>query len=345
MNDECSNVVAKASRIWAGYEATFCPKKGTPFPLDDSYVSPDLVEWGQVPLGWETFSVEGPKNDAALTLERHLTRIFPEAGCAADNVASESSCSSVELLSAEAHVFSVSRCVVHTIDSGMKSANRDELTAVGTAPATVGCRTLFYGPEDGSGEWPGDLMLILPRKEPSPNPQTGKRIEVELKFDPETAQLRGAGVTVRAMRRLEEDQAGTGASDRRTADSTVAAALKNVKTQGKQLGSARLLGLDARTVSDAIGGRHWVESPTASWAEGHDPGSSATESNGGASTLRLRGNIQVSFGLTNPSSAGREGCAYSFLKVSLCAPDGTRSMCVHREFTKHGEMLARVEAA
>ena len=62
----------------------FDPRTGHPKPLDDAYVAEELREWGQSPLGWETF-VEDSGEDALW--QRSGFRVLPEAGCAADEVA------------------------------------------------------------------------------------------------------------------------------------------------------------------------------------------------------------------------------------------------------------------
>ena len=62
----------------------FDPRTGHPKPLDDAYVAEELREWGQSPLGWETF-VEDSGDDSLW--QRSGFRVLPEAGCAADEVA------------------------------------------------------------------------------------------------------------------------------------------------------------------------------------------------------------------------------------------------------------------
>ena len=52
-------VLAAASGAWAGWENSFNAMTARVKPLDESYVSPDLVEWGQVPMGWEVLSSLG----------------------------------------------------------------------------------------------------------------------------------------------------------------------------------------------------------------------------------------------------------------------------------------------
>ena len=69
---------------WAGWEVSFDPRTGRPKPLDDAYVAEELREWGQSPLGWETF-VEDSGDDSLW--QRSGFRVLPEAGCAADEVA------------------------------------------------------------------------------------------------------------------------------------------------------------------------------------------------------------------------------------------------------------------
>ncbi len=69
---------------WAGWEVSFDIRTGRPKPLDDAYVAEELREWGQSPLGWETF-VEDSGDDSLW--QRNGYRVLPEAGCAADEVA------------------------------------------------------------------------------------------------------------------------------------------------------------------------------------------------------------------------------------------------------------------
>ena len=69
---------------WSGWEVAFDPRTGLAKTLDDAYVAEELREWGQSPLGWETFVED--TTDGNLWQRRGF-RVLPEAGCAADEVA------------------------------------------------------------------------------------------------------------------------------------------------------------------------------------------------------------------------------------------------------------------
>jgi hypothetical protein len=358
---------------------SYSPSTGEAVPIDHSYVSPDLIEWGQVPLGFEIFSVESSTNQTAETFTQQLVRILPEAGCAADNVASESTSRTVDLGrggggGVQGRVFPLSDLTVHTIDTHSKpgSGEANSPTAPVTPHSSYECRTCFYGLEKGGlGLWPCDLELIGSRRSSTVESLAStKRLTVDLKFDFD-AVPQVTDIVLGAMRRLEkarradDDEITTTAADdedeeKKTDENT--ALLAALKASANQEGGqkqhrprAHRLGLDAWAVASAIGGKPWFEhlSPDGDcpWAaQGHNPGSVEVNPTSGVTVLRLSGNVEVCFGLiTDTNSETRSDtaswprsdsrAARAFLVVSLVRADGTCSACVRREFTEEGDLV------
>jgi hypothetical protein len=151
----------------------------------------------RVPSSREVFSAEGAKDEAFDTWERQLARVLPECGCAADNVATAPATVCVDLLAARVRCWPLagSGGSVQLLDSFKRPSGETNVEIAASAPF-VECRTLFYGPDDGSGAWPGgSAPMIVDRSSSSGSsssavPATRKRVSVEIKFDAKFAQVR-----------------------------------------------------------------------------------------------------------------------------------------------------------
>jgi len=164
----------------------------------------------------ECFSAEGTKDERFDTMEQQFARVLPECGCAADNVATAAATVCVDLR--KAHV----QCTpllgsptsssknaslapgnaaresdealgggsgfVHMLDTIKNPSGETNHVIAGSAPF-VECRTLFYGPDDGSGAWPAGSEPLIVDRATSSVPPTRKRVSVEVKFDAKFAQV------------------------------------------------------------------------------------------------------------------------------------------------------------
>ena len=166
----------------------------------------------------ECFSAESAKDEGFDVWEQQFARILPECGCAADNVATAAATSCVDLRKAHVQCTPLLRSTttsrknaslitgygaspgddagaggsgfVHMLDTTKNPSGETNHVIAGSAPF-VECRTLFYGPDDGSGAWPaGSESLIVDRASSSSSvPATRKRVSVEVKFDAKFAQV------------------------------------------------------------------------------------------------------------------------------------------------------------
>jgi hypothetical protein len=408
-------VLAAASGAWAGWENSFSAMTARPKPLDESYVSPDLVEWGQVPMGWEVLSCEGAKNSDYTCLERQLARILPEAGCAADNVAISAATHAIDMANevvCRVRAFPLAGgAAAHVVDSGKWPSGETTAEIMAKVPF-IECRTFFYGTDDATGAWPGAQALITPRvlygdeggDTEKRVPPSRRRVLVDLKFDPKFATVASSTVVVTASRRLDSSKTGDGSRGGGSSEGAAKAAkeggLCEEETDGaaimegvieaindmpaqRRRGSSRL-GLEARTVDRAIGGKNWAEEKGRDWGfKGREGGEqdfglgeagagTVTALSSGVTVLRLAGGIEITFGPTGPfvdfttatkqqqqqqqeegdeedpeassCSAARDPLSFSFLTVALRDADGHARVAVRREFTKTG-LLVHAAAA
>mmetsp|Transcript_31886 Transcript_31886/g.42116 ORF Transcript_31886/g.42116 Transcript_31886/m.42116 type:complete len:385 (+) Transcript_31886:166-1320(+) len=85
---------------WAGWECKFSQQTGEPIPIPEDYIPSDLLEWGVQVLGFEVLTSENllpgidelegekaaPLGDSGLRLYRKRGMVYPETGCALDNL-------------------------------------------------------------------------------------------------------------------------------------------------------------------------------------------------------------------------------------------------------------------
>jgi hypothetical protein len=271
-------------------------------------------------LGWEILSLDGVKDGDCDILERHIVRLVPrEAGASSKFVSTVPVTAAYALRDASIHVFypSTDCSSVQLLDSG-KWASRNDEHAGFVVPAFVESRTLVYR----SGDYGSD------------------RICVDLSFDPHAATLGENGLAVSFMRRLGN---GDGSSERDDQEPTdVAAVVRALPRRRQAQGLERHLSLSADAVVAAVGSEPF-------WA-GADATPGASNERDGVRVLRLRGDLEASFGLVqHPDdsgqldgahpSAARDPLSYSFLELALRHPDGSAAFSVRREFTKLGEVM------
>lgn len=223
---------------------------------------------------------------------------------------------------------------VQLIDTLKRPSGETTSSIAGAAPF-VECRTLFYGPDDRTGNWPGVEELIVPRGADRPVPSTRKRILVELEFDAKFAALAGTGVVVSGMRYLDERQGG------HDNGSAASVAIGEMTSKRRRPGNARSFGLDARTVAATVGGNNIAESSEAA-------GMVEVRFTDGSTKVLLAGGIEAVFGLVDHKTnqegplvlnAASDPLSHSFVEVSLRRKTGTRAVSTRREFTENGELV------
>jgi hypothetical protein len=69
---------------WAGWSCSFDSLSGALQPVPDKYVSSEMIEWGQVPEGFEEVTTEVWKEPDLM--ERRLVTLLPEDGCNVENL-------------------------------------------------------------------------------------------------------------------------------------------------------------------------------------------------------------------------------------------------------------------
>ena len=74
----------------SGWQASFDGQTGALKPIGSKYVTDTMIEWGQVPAGMEILSTESGG-------ERKFVLVYPEDGCANENLFAELSASKLDL--------------------------------------------------------------------------------------------------------------------------------------------------------------------------------------------------------------------------------------------------------
>mmetsp|Transcript_26330 Transcript_26330/g.88502 ORF Transcript_26330/g.88502 Transcript_26330/m.88502 type:complete len:325 (-) Transcript_26330:217-1191(-) len=160
---------------WAGWEVSFSARDGKAEALDASYVSEDLLEWGQVPLGWEVYSRDDFDGELCAAWTRSSFRVLPEAGCAADEVAVAANSAGVDLGQATVRALAAGDILV--VDT-RRYPSGETTAAIGASPPFVEARSLFYGEPGAPRRRDGAGAPLLARYD---------RVRVELKLDPTCA--------------------------------------------------------------------------------------------------------------------------------------------------------------
>ena len=209
-----------ATGAWAGWQCDFDGATGALRRVPDRYVPEALVEWGQVPDGFELLAAEVGRDDvsfqglsplttrkspsllaaealvehgaAAPRLERRFARMLPEEGCANDNLAAEYSSSTLELLLGDASAS----------DLGVAGDDGDDDVP---RVALAGCDELGAFTLDGPASAGGDVWHLRTIFAASAGDGGARRrVRVTLRFDAAAAAVRGA-VRVAAERRVPGD--------------------------------------------------------------------------------------------------------------------------------------------
>jgi len=284
---EAARYLSKTSGFWAGWEASFSAITGEAKPIDSAYVSEDLREWGQVPLGWEYLASEQASPSSPQSWDMHTYRVLPESGCAADNLAVTQSRRVVDLTQANLRTWTWNRTAgqrsssLHVLDSLRFPSGEVGIDASAIAPF-IECRTVFLG--DAQGDWPGHGRALLAGRGGAPLGGS-KRVYVHFKFDPSVANIASSTIQVAVGRRLDEQ----GSSGEAT---TVEALLRF--QQRPTAGSSRM-GIDAGTLSSLVGTKPFCDVPR--------DGAGAVEHAGQVTSIALAGGIVVRYGLLGGESA------------------------------------------
>ena len=69
---------------WAGWSCSVNGLTGALQPVPDKFVSSEMIEWGQVPSGFETVTTEVWQGSDVI--ERRLVTLLPEDGCNVENL-------------------------------------------------------------------------------------------------------------------------------------------------------------------------------------------------------------------------------------------------------------------
>jgi len=345
-----ASFVMDATGLWAGWEASFSALSGEPQPIDEYYVSDDLVEWGQVPRGWQVLSLEGATDEApGSAWSRQVFRVLPESGCAADNVAVAATSSAVDLSRAIPGSWrpppeDLRPVVLQTLDTG-RWPSGEVGPSLAHAPPFIECRTVVSCPTQGG---PGDLPPIFMDR---PDGPARHRALVEFKFDAAVANIASSTIAVSIMTKVDEGSA----SEKNSPAAVVAEAVLGAAGASAQRGGGggRRLGVDASTLARVAGGKNFAERR---WEGALAPQASFHAQ--GVTRLVLPGGIVLEYGLCDEAEAAgalahrrRDPVAHSFLEVSLvdADPDSTipatsenhdapvqKQIGIRREFSRDG---------
>lgn len=155
---------------WAGWCCSFDLRSGAVKPVPSRYVSDEMIEWGQVPNGFEELTTETWESGA---LARRVVRLLPEQGCNIENLGA--------LVSRESWPYD--SLVAEQPAASAASAPAGE-------PGLWQCETIFDG-----------LGGVRPRDRGSALVSVGERTRVTVHFDANEGRLwEGAPIVVRQER-------------------------------------------------------------------------------------------------------------------------------------------------